>query len=367
MEWGIKMRKIRVVILVPSLVVGGAENMVAQLLKNIDKEKNDVLLIVMSSKNRTYINALIEGLGIKLIYMNKKDGFSLNAFISTFKILTKFKPQIIHTHLSSWVYAFLWGLIYGVNILHTIHSMPIRECTGAARILRKYLYKMNSIIPVAISDMIAKQTSELYNLPAGFIETIYNPVDIQKFQDYKEYTNKQYITFVNVARFTAIKNQTLLVDAFYRVQKELPNTLLVLVGDGELRTQVEEKVRKLHLEEYVTFTGIISGVSDILAQSDIFVLPSDYEGLPLTILEAMAAGLPIIASSVGGIPDIVKDNGILIEPGNKEELVLAMIELAKSSEDRKKMSEIAKKEVKKYDISKVTIKYEKLYKKYAKI
>lgn len=361
------MRKTRVAILVPSLVVGGAENMVAQLIKSIDKKKYDVLLIVMSSKNRTYINTVIEELDIKLIYMDKKVGFSINSFISTFKILTKFKPQIIHTHLSSWVYVFLWGLIYSVNILHTVHSMPIRECTGAARILRKYLYKTKSIIPVAISDMIAKQTSELYNLPSDFIETIYNPVDIQKFQDNKGYINKKYITFVNVARFTAIKNQTILVDAFYRVQKELPNTLLVFVGDGELRIQVEEKVRKLHLEEYVSFTGIISDVSDILAQSDIFVLPSAYEGLPLTILEAMAAGLPIIASSVGGIPDIVKDNGILIEPGNREELALAMIELAKSSENRKKMSEIAKNEVKKYDISKVTIKYEKLYKKYEKI
>ena len=101
-------------------------------------------------------------------------------------------------------------------------------------------------------------------------------------------------------------------------------------------------------------------MQDYLFSSDVFVLPSTYEGLPLTLLEAMAAGLPIIATAVGGAPDIVNDNGILIQPGKKEELISAMIKLSEDSDLRNKMGEIAKKEAQKYDISEITLQYEEL-------
>lgn len=357
----------RVVIVVPSLVVGGAENMVAQLVSNINKEDFNVRLIVMSDNIGTNIDLIVKKAGVDVVYLGKKLGFSLKALQDISKKLTDFQPDIIHTHLSSWVYVFFWSLIHHIKIVHTIHSMPIRECTGIARKLIRALYKRRRIVPVAISEIIMEQTAVQYNLPVYYIETIYNPVNVGKFSIASRRKVRDGITFVNVARFSELKNQSFLVEAFSRVLKELPTAHLVLVGDGELRAQVETKVMELHLEEFISFTGLIPNVVDILMQSDIFVLPSRFEGLPLSILEAMAAGLPVIATSVGGVPDIVKGNGILIDEGDIKGLTKAMLKLAEDERLRRAMSKVAINEVKKYDISEVTLQYERLYAKYGKL
>lgn len=356
-----------ILICVPSLCIGGAEKMVEQLVENIDNVKYNVKLVVLSAKLNTYIEKEIEQRNIDITYINKKVGPSLVAIIKATNISRGFKPDIIHTHLSSFFYLVPYAIMMKIKILHTVHSRPIFEAGGIRRKIVDYFYKKQIGIPVAISDMIAKEIAEVYKLNTKTIETVYNPVNINKFSLQVEKRFLKSINFINVARFVEPKNHIELIQAFKYVNDNNKNTKLILVGDGPLRQKIENKIKQLDLCGYVELTGNVPNVEYYLSSSDVFVLPSIYEGLPLTVLEAMAAGLPVIATSVGGIPDIVKDNGILVEPGNREELVLSMLELANNSDARMKMGEVAKKEVQKYDISKVTLKYEELYKKYAKV
>lgn len=357
-----------ILISVPSLSIGGAELMVAQLIENIDSFENKVILVVLSSKQGTYIEDLLEMKGINIVYLNKKIGPNLNTILKAIIIGREFKPDIIHTHLSSFFYMLPYAIMFRIKIIHTEHTRAIFESSGFRRSILKYCYQKRIGIPVAISNLLKREISEVYNLNSDLIEIVFNPVNIKKFtnESIQKYKNNQKIVFINVARFVEPKNHLELIKAFKEVNNYNKDTKLLLLGDGPLRNVIERRINEFELENTIELKGNVQNVDYYLGTSDIFVLPSKYEGLPLTILEAMAAGLPIIATSVGGVPDIVKDNGVLVDPGNHERLVSTMIELANNKKLRLKMGELSIKEVQKYDISKVTIKYEELYKKYAK-
>ena len=146
-----------------------------------------------------------------------------------------------------------------------------------------------------------------------------------------------------------------------------PNICLTIVGDGPEKTELRKTTEKYNMESYVIFTGDVEDVEKYLSESDIFILPSIYEGLPLSILEAMASGLPVIASNVGGIPDIVKENGILVSVNDVNGLIKAAQKLIDSPILRQEMSSCSLALVKQFDISIIAEQYSKLYEKYAKI
>lgn len=355
---------IKVAIMVPSLMTGGAENMAAQLAAHISRDKFCVELLVLDPPRATVISETVEQAGVKVVYFNKKAGFSSGALYRIFRHLDKFKPNVIHTHLGACLYAMPWAVLNGVKIIHTIHSRPGYELKHAVRKVLGLLYKRNIAIPVAISDIMAKEVMEYYGLPAGWVETIYNPVDIFRYSRLTvRRANPGGIVFVNVARFVPGKNQMGLIEAFNCARGEIPQARLILVGDGALKDRVEARVKQLGLDSAVDFTGDVSDVPQRLAGADIFVLPSEHEGLPMTILEAMAAGLPVIATAVGGVPDIVRDNGILINKGDIGGLAGAMIKLAKDEESRRTMGECARTRAQKYNITGVASQYERLYRR----
>ncbi len=137
------------------------------------------------------------------------------------------------------------------------------------------------------------------------------------------------LTFVTVSSFAPCKEIPLLIDAFSDVVKVIPGAELLLVGDGEEKDLAVSKVNSMGLSTMVRFTGYTTGVRDYLRTSDVFVLPSSNENLPLAMLEAMSEGLPVIASNIGGIPEALDErSGILVTPNNRAQLVAAMVDLA---------------------------------------
>lgn len=358
------MRK-RIAIVVLSLGVGGAENMVAQLAANIDKNKFAVYVISMHSPEGTIIEEKFAENRINVRFLNHDTAPNVKALFKIYRELNKIQPDIVHTHLSAFIYTLPWIFLNRKKILHTIHNRPIYEFSHKLRRIIKALYRMNKAIPIAISDTIAKEVKDVYKIKEDRIEVIYNPVDISIYN--KNSINKKNsadVTFINVARFTSIKNQSLLIDAFSKVREQIKNVKLILVGDGELRNAVEKKVIQNGLSEVVEFTGNVQNVAEKLRLSDIFILPSRYEGLPLTILEAMAAGLPIIATNVGGVPDIVKDNGVLFKDNDLNGLVAAMLKLTQDSRLRAEMGEQSVKDVEKFDVKSIAGQYQLLYERY---
>ena len=153
----------------------------------------------------------------------------------------------------------------------------------------------------------------------------------------------------------------LLIKAFSIVKKACENVKLVFAGDGEMLNQCKDYAKQLELSESITFIGNVEDVYSELQLSDCFVLSSKSEALPISILEAMACSLPIIAPRVGGIPELITDNGVLYEVGNVEELANAMIRMAKSKEFREKCSDRSYVLVQDFDPKHIVMQYELLY------
>ncbi len=358
---------IKVAIILPGFDVGGTENMVANLVQNIDKNEFEVLVISLKPATNSHIQKCIEKTGVQIAYANKKPGISFSIWFVVYGILKRFKPNLIHSNM----YSFLFTVPYlfhhpKVMLLHTIHNKPVNEFKDVYKKMARMLYKRDRAIPVAISDIIKKEMLELYEIHE--IECIYNPVNITAFEHEKKFDFQgRKIRFINVARMMLQKNQRLLMDSFAKAYRKTEGKCeLFMVGDGELRDELEARVQELDIKDAVKFCGNVPNVSDYLAEADVFVLSSDYEGLPLSGLEAMASGLPILSTEVGGMADIVTDNGILVKKGDEEALASAIVRYTENPELIKEHSLNSSRNVKKYDVNIFVQKYEELYRRYAR-
>lgn len=170
--------------------------------------------------------------------------------------------------------------------------------------------------------------------------------------------------FLCSGRLVKGKGLELLLKAMVDVVKFNKDVMLVLIGDGELEDRLKDMVRVLMLENFVRFDGLVENVHEYLNASDIFIFPSLSEGMPNSLLEAMACGLPVIASKIGGVVDVVEDgkSGILVEPGDISGLSTAMIRLLKDAELRQRLgAEARRRIVEGFSIDRIADEYIKLY------
>jgi len=202
---------------------------------------------------------------------------------------------------------------------------------------------------------------------------IFSGVDVKSFAPSPEQRvewrtqnliNPDAPVFVHVGRFAPPKNHALLIRSFTDVVRHYPDTILLLAGEGELLPAVKELVNRQGLQEKVRFLGPRQDVADLLNASDVFVLPSDWEGVPVSALEAMATGKPIIATAVGGVPEIIESgcNGFLVPAGNSEMLTQAMLTLCNNQTLIRRMGERSRQiAVERFDVRKMAQQYGDLY------
>ena len=172
------------------------------------------------------------------------------------------------------------------------------------------------------------------------------------------------ILFVCVAWLRPQKNPVLLLEAFRRGPASDPRAHLLLVGTGSLRSELERQIGASGLQERVHLLGTRADVPEILNAADVFVLSSDYEGNPLSVMEAMAAGKPVICTAVGGVPELVEDRGcgLLVPPRDPKALSEAMSHMLENPNARKSMGEkSARRAVERFDLRTMTEAYEDLY------
>jgi glycosyltransferase involved in cell wall biosynthesis len=259
--------------------------------------------------------------------------------------------------------------------VHTLHSVAAHEMgMGPSRRVRllAFRFRVGSFVPVAIAEEVARTFEALYNYPNPIL--IPNGVSIDAFSPDREVRQRvrrelqvepQTLVFVHVGRFAAVKNHEMLVAAFAQLvgQQPLP-TELWLVGDGELREAVQHQVRALGIESRVRFLGVRSDIPDLLRAADVFVFPSRWEGNPLSVMEAMAAGLPVVATAVGGVPELVEDgvSGILVPNEDHNALVGALQQLVQRADLRAQMAHAARRRAEeRFDIRHTVAAYESLY------
>ena len=178
----------------------------------------------------------------------------------------------------------------------------------AAHVLGKLLYRKYADVKIAPSDLAAKYTFGKKAYRRGEVHILHNALDLNvysfdeqtRYHIRKEFSIDDNVKIIgHVGRFSKQKNHTFLLDIFSEIHKKNPDTVLMLVGKGELEDKIKEKIKALNLEDSVIFTGVRSDIPALLSAMDVFVFPSFYEGMPNTVIEAQATGLPcLIADTI---------------------------------------------------------------------
>lgn len=315
----------------------GAEVFFESLVKQLalDKDLQIVVVLIWDLIDESFLNLKYDS-RIKFYCCGKtKNGIDFKSVKKFKQIVKKEDPDVIHTHRSVTLTYFLaFGFKrHNWKYIHTVHNMADKEAGKYEIFLRKRYVKKGIINQIGISDLISGTINDVYKIPAS--KTIYNGIVLPKPTN----SSKEY-DFVCTARFSKQKNHTLLLKAFSQLIKTVPNAKLLLIGTGELMKPCIEFCDKNGLSKNVIFYGHTSKAIELMDKSKVFVLSSIYEGNPISILEAMGLGLPIIAPKVGGIPDVVEDgqNGLLFEKNHETQLVECMIKLIDDNQLCKQIS-----------------------------
>ena len=357
----------KIAIMCSSFAVGGAENMVAQLIAGLKAKGADLFVVTSNPKIDSHIQKKVDLTGAKVFYndSSKKNLFArIKNFYRINSILRKEKPDVIHTNLSIVIYAIPYVFFHKVKLIHTVHNIPCKDVGGSTRFLLRLLVKMKKIRFSSISKQIQHEIVKEYGVNEENAPVIVNPVDCDLYDELVS-TRKmaRKIRYVSVGRLAPQKNHVLLLRAFKKVLDEGVDAQLTIAGDGVLKDELIDYACQHRIDNRVIFLGEVSNIPELLIESDVFVLSSDYEGLPLTLLEAMAAGLPIVSTDVGGVSDIVKDNfnGLLVPPQNVEMLAKSMLRLTQDEKLRKFFALNSLKMIRQYDVSHFVEKYNSFY------
>lgn len=354
--------KKKIFLFIPTIGNGGAEKMVIDLAAGIDKTKYDVVLFSLYGKEKADIGRIryAKSSGVDVQYLGKKSGFDIRLLLKMAYIIMREKPDILHSHIESFQYVVLLGRVFNLRHIHTMHSIGGNE-PAIYRFLLKHAYKNRQFFMVALSKSIHEILVQRFPHLNNRIITIYNGVDKEHFASQKSEQNKELLEFICVANLTPVKNHQMLIQSFSEAKQRGIKAHLSLVGDGPNRKILEKMINDLNMNQYITLFGNVEDPSVLLKKSDVFVLASHFEGMPLSVAEAMSAGLPIIAPNVGGLPEMIQENGILFCPDNQKELTEAILTIAQTPEAWKNYHDVSIVRSAAFDKKVMVEKYEELY------
>ena len=317
------------------------------------------------------LDELLSQAGVEVRYLAKKSGFDYRMYRRLHRVLTEYQPDVVHTHLQVLRYALPTMLLLGnAKLLHTVHNLAEREIEPPARVVHRYAFS-HGVIPIAVGEEVAVSMKRLYGIAQCKVianciptSTYASPGVSRRQWRAQEGFAEDDVLFVCVARFARQKNHALLVKAFAQVCARHPNARLLLVGDGVLRNDLETQVNGLGLASRVRFLGLRTDIPEVLAACDVFALSSEFEGNPLSVLEAMAAGLPTVSTAVGGVPSLLENgtSGILVHSGDAEGFSKAMESLLLNGNLRQSMGVAAARRAReRFDVANMVRAYEAVY------
>jgi sugar transferase (PEP-CTERM/EpsH1 system associated) len=295
---------------------------------------------IISLTDVTAFRQRIRRQDVSVLALNKRPGKDPALYVRLWKAFRQLRPSIVHTRNLATLEAQLPAALAGVpGRIHGEHGWDVDDLEARSR---KNVLIRRAVRPfvqeyVALSQQIAAYLRDQVRVPRGRMHQIYNGVDTARFRPERDRewvverfgTDDVYVIGA-VGRLQAVKDQTMLVRAFVELLQRRPElrnrARLVIVGDGALRSEIDELIRETGFADLCWLSGIQDDVPRFMRGFDLFVLPSLAEGVSNTILEAMATGLPVIATSVGGNPELVADGktGTLVPAGTVDPMASAM-------------------------------------------
>ena len=324
-----------------SMAVGGGEQLVRTLSQNlwVPGYRNHVLCFDrIEAFREEFADA---GVGLTLIPRRPRF-FDTEVLRPMARLIRERDIRLLHAHdLSSLTYALAAGRLCGARVVMTEHSRHYIE-EARKRRLEKWTLAMLADRWVEVSPELREASVRRDRAPRSKIEVIENGVDVPRFRDARPAPLRRDLgisdsapLLLSVGRLEPIKGHRHLIRALATPPLEETDVVVVLAGDGAHRAELEGLAANLGLADRVRFLGARTDVPELMAACDAFVMPSDSEGLPFALLEAMAAGLPVIATAVGKIPSLLENGlyGLVAPPRNPESLAEAIAQTVRDFPD----------------------------------
>jgi len=310
---------------IDSLAAGGAENMLLRQIQHSEREPTVYKLGGSNDLEQAFSEA-----GASVIDIGDLTEGYFNILTRLYHHLNSEAPDILHAHLpTSQVVGRISGTIAGIDhIVSTHHNVRSSDAYQSLSGKLELLTRPLDDVEIAVSKAVRDSHTSAFGDPEW--QVVYNAIDVESYRakisssdklDFQEYDP----IFLNIGRYVEQKGQVDLIRAMPAVLNEVPDAAVLIVGWGDLHTQLEDLAEEKGVADRVFVTGKVPSVYEYYATADIFVLPSRWEGFGIVLLEAMAGGIPIVSSDVSGISEVVTDEfGTLVPPQSPRELATAM-------------------------------------------
>lgn len=347
------MQKLKIVHVYKSFnVYNGLIEILTIMAQNFDYERYEFGVCVNEYEHNPF-GEKFQKAGGQIFNLNLKSGLNNkhNEFLALHSFLKQYKPHIIQTHvLKANLYGTIAARMVGVPVIITT-EMTLKDTAPTAmhrmrdRIIQPFVSYMikKSDRFIVTSEYIKNQWMNRGN--EKIIEVVYPPFNLEKY-DKAVRTPRKKIESIGkmagfVGRLSEEKSINTLLEAMAIVIKEIPDMGCTIVGTGPMEQRLKSRCDILKISDHIEFTGYMENSFEALREIDVFVLPSRTEGCPIVILEAMAMGLPVVATNIGGNPELVTDNetGLLVPCGDSNRMANAIIELVKNRERARTMGQ----------------------------
>ena len=340
--------KYRLAYVINNLNLGGAEKLLLATIKKLNREKYDVTVFSMLAGDQLLQD--FQESGAKIICLGMKNKRDLTGFWKLYRAFKSNKTQIVHTHLLE---ADIWGRFAALLakvpvIVSTQHSVDAwkkhpQRMRAKMRLWLNKIATRHSTGVIAVSETVKEFLIKYENICPEKIYVLKNGIEINNnIKALSSENDRALKTIGSMGRLFEEKGFEYLLRAFQQVRARKPKISLVIAGDGPLRASLKKLAQDLNISDNVTFLGNITDIAAFLKRIDVFVLSSIQEGIPLALLEAMAAVKPVIATTVGGIPEVIEHgtDGMLVEATNVNALKNAILSMLN---DKKKAKKLGKK------------------------
>jgi glycosyltransferase involved in cell wall biosynthesis len=332
-------RKIRILEVIDRLADGGAETLLVTFATGLDRTRFDLHVCALRPWSESQVKRHLLALGIPVTELNQRTAYDIPALLALGSYIRRHRIDIVHTHLlAADIMGRVAGFLTGRPVVSTIHNnrMDLDEEPARRQWMERLTAHWMCRRLVVVSSLLREEITAWFGLPRNKVITIANGVDTERFwrgPDFdraavkRELLGGEYPMVTNVARMVPQKAQNFLIQAAAIVAKTRPDVRFVMLGGGPLQADLEAQARECGVEQQVVFAGFRSDVPDVLAASEVFVLSSLWEGMPVALLEAMAAGCAAVCTDVGGVGQVLQheQTGLLVTPGDAEALAAALL------------------------------------------
>jgi glycosyltransferase involved in cell wall biosynthesis len=359
-------QRIKVLRVIARLNMGGPALHVAYLTAGLTKRGYDTTLVAGSlARGEDSMAFVADGLGLEVVRIDElgREISPLRDLRATFqlaRLIRRERPQILHTHTAKAgtvgrVAALLAGSRRPPIIVHTFHGHVLRGYFGPVRswffrILERRLAAGTTAL-IAVSPQVRDDLVSLGVAPSDRFVVVRLGIELEQRVASEQNGRAESRRYLGIpadrfavgwiGRMTAVKRTDDVLVAFKRLRDEGVDAVLCMVGDGPDRVQLERRAHELGVIRDTLFLGYQEDVAPFYSAFDTLVLPSSNEGTPVSAIEALAAGRPVVATRVGGVPDVVRDgeDGFLVETGDTVELAARLAQLARDPELRERMGQ----------------------------